>query len=311
MSIIITGSSGFIGSFIRDDLLNKDYSVIGIDIVPSGLSHVNYKEFNVDISEHINLELPVQVSAILHLAAKIRVDESMSNPEMYYKNNVTGTINLLKWCRKNNIYRILFASTAAVYGGEPRYGGYIEQDASNPLSVYGKTKLMCETILQDYSRSYGFNGCIFRFFNVCGGSELNHGTPIHLLPLIINNINNNKDVCIYGNDYNTKDGTCERDYIHLKDISNAFILFLENGIQNKEFKIYNLGSGNGYTVKEIVENIVIRMNKNIDIIQYKERRPGDLDSLIANSNLIYKDLKWKAEESLDTMIKDTIESFNK
>jgi UDP-glucose 4-epimerase len=314
-AILLTGSSGFIGATLCEDLLNKGYKVIGLDIIISTRSHKNYQEYNIDISDAnaFTLLSNLKISAVLHLAAKIRVDESMSNPEMYYKHNVIGTINLLNWCQSNDIRNIVFASTAGVYG-EISIGvnGYIEEEAANPVSVYGRTKLMCENILQDYALAYSFKGYIFRFFNVCGGSELNHGAPIHLVPLVVNNILNNRDVSIFGTDYKTRDGTCIRDYVHLKDISNAFILAYEKGFDFNGFKVYNLGSGEGFSVKEMINEIYKVMSNKINIkskILCKDRRPGDADILVANSGLAYKELGWKWERGLEVMIEDTITDF--
>ena len=242
----------------------------------------------------------------------------MTNPSLYYNHNVIGTINLLNWCVKNGVKNFLFASTAGVYGNVLKEGqnGYIESDAGNPFSIYGKTKLMCEQIINDYSKVHEISGYIFRFFNVCGGSELNHGSPIHLLPLIVDRLINKKDVCIFGNDYNTKDGTCVRDYIHLNDISNAFIMAIER--EEKELpivKVYNLGSNEGYTVKEIInktfeifERLYPGTKDKIRIIE-KERRAGDFDSLVANSDLIKKELGWESVYTLEEMITDTIKDF--
>lgn len=320
--VIVTGSSGFIGQQLVLDLLQTNYSVIGIDIKPCTNASINsnvlYKHLQIDLTEDLNTKLKIGVTNIYtkiyvcHLAAKIRVDESMTDPSTYYNYNVTATINLLNWCHHNNIYNFIFASTAAVYS-TLNVTGYKEEEAGNPLSVYGRTKLICEQIINDYSTAYGFKGYIFRFFNVCGGSEKNHNQPIHLLPIIVNNLRNNKDISIYGTDYQTRDGTCLRDYIHLKDISSGFIKALQKGFDFNKFKIYNLGSGSGYTVREIVDNVikiytVLNTDPEVKIIDCP-RRPGDFDTLLANSYKAIVELNWKPLFSLNQMITDTILSF--
>ena len=315
--VLVTGSSGFIGSVLVEGLLSEGYKVIGIDLIKSNIKHENFTWYVLDITDEkqLNCEIltDLDIYCVCHLAAKIRVDESMREPDLYYIHNVTGTINILNWCKKRNIRNILFASTAAVYGNPLKEinHGYTEEEAGNPLSVYGRNKLMCEQIICDY----GFSGYIFRFFNVCGGSELNHGTPIHLLPLVVNNIIHGKDISIFGDTYKTKDGTCVRDYIHLNDISRAFIMCIKNGFRSDKIKIYNLGSGEGYTVQEIIDKMLEIFDRlhpgytdKIKVIKH-DRRPGDFDTLIANSDLIKNELNWKVEYGLEEMITDTIKSF--
>jgi UDP-glucose 4-epimerase len=241
----------------------------------------------------------------------------MTNPDVYYKNNIVSLINLLEYCKLKNIENFMFASTAAVYSTISETG-YSETDSegSNPISVYGKTKLMGEQILQDYALAYGIKGYIFRFFNVAGGSELNHGQPIHLIPVIINNLIQKKDLYIFGSDYKTRDGTCLRDYIHVKDICSAFKLAIKHGFDHSSFKIYNLGSNQGYTVREIIYKIIEIYRKinnftySINIIE-SNRRPGDFDVLLANSNKANLELNWTPEFTLDEIITDTILSFQK
>lgn len=319
-SILVTGSSGFIGECLINTLLDTGYKVIGLDLVPSKIVHTNFTSYIVDLTD-ANFYRGIKetdISLVCHLAAKIRVDESMYNPKLYYENNILGTLNLLNWCCSTNILNIIFASTAAVYGEEnSTVYGFKESDAGHPKSVYGKTKLFCEQMLQDYAMAYGIRGYVFRFFNVCGGSELNHGQPIHLLPLVVDNLIKGKDIKIFGTDYVTKDGTCVRDYIHLLDISNAFILAISKGFNFKGFKIYNLGSNSGYTVKEIIYKICNKYKemKQISIdtlhsqIIYSDRRSGDCDILIANSSLASRELGWSIKYNLDTMVTDTIKSF--
>jgi len=321
-TILVTGSSGFIGSILVQDLLDKNYKVIGVDLIPSAILHDNFTPYILDLTQKNVLNiinfLANEIYCVCHFAAKIRVDESMLDPGLYYEHNVTATSNLLIWCKENNIKNILFASTAAVYGNplSDLNNGYKENEAGNPVSVYGKTKLICEELIKDYNIAHQFKGYIFRFFNVCGGSELNHGKPLHLIPIIINNIIHRKNIQIFGTNYNTKDGTCVRDYIHLKDISNGFILAIENGFDIKDIKIYNLGSEEGFTVKEIINKTLEIFDKlhpnyiqDIKIIE-SNRRLGDFDFLIADNSLCKHQLNWSPIYNLTEMITDTINSFD-
>jgi UDP-glucose 4-epimerase len=321
-TILVTGSSGFIGSVLVQDLLEKHYTVIGVDLIPSHILHKNFTPYILDLTKKDSLNVlnffTKDIYSVCHLAAKIRVDESMIDPGLYYEHNITATNNLLIWCKKNNILNILFASTAAVYGTplDNCIKGYIENQSGDPVSVYGKTKLICENLIKDFHIAHNFRGYIFRFFNVCGGSEFNHGKPLHLIPIIVNNIIQGKDIQIFGNNYNTKDGTCVRDYIHLKDISNGFILAIEKGFEINDIKIYNLGSEEGFTVKEIIDKCLEIFNKihpnfiyNTKIIN-SNRRLGDFDTLIADNSLCKKELNWTTKYNLDDMITDTIKSFN-
>lgn len=319
-TIIVTGSSGFIGTKLVLDLVEK-FRVIGIDVKSASIKHEKYTHYQMDLTNKENLNnVPViGIKCVCHLAAKIRVDESMSEPKLYYLHNVIGTTNLLDWCVQRDIKNFIFASTAAVYGDIKRESstnncGFFEVESGNPKSVYGQNKLECENILHDYSTKFGLRGYIFRFFNVCGGSEKNHDSPVHLLPIIVDNLIKNKDVYIYGNDYNTRDGTCLRDYIHLRDISLGFMSGIDHGFTHDNFKIYNLGSGSGYTVNDIV---FITVNKYIATVGHTEskivlgkRRPGDVDILLANCDKAKKELGWTPTCDIETMISDTIKSFN-
>jgi len=332
MKIIVTGSSGFIGETLALELLELGHDVIGIDLKdPSRVLMIRGKYTHMKMDLSINddcstLDSLTDIDCVCHLAAKIRVDESMSHPDIYYHNNIIGLINLLDVCRVIRVKNFIFASTAGVYPGLPKINprvqsdlvsersikGYTESDAGDPKSVYGRTKLMGESILQDYASAFGIKGYIFRFFNVCGGYE---PEVIHLLPIIINKLVSGQDVSIFGTDYATKDGTCVRDYIHVKDISRGFISALEKGFDHNGFKIYNLGSGSGYTVKEMVNKTIEIYNK-INSIKYtgnllvKERRLGDPDVLIANCDRVKLELGYTIEYGLDKMITDTILSFS-
>lgn len=318
--IIVTGASGFIAQQLITDLLRSGYYIIGIDTKDPNNEFENTKAYKhlkldlLDFDKYKSLDPDYIFSeslivCVCHLAAKIRVDESVKEPLLYYDNNVNATVNLLKWCSLFKISNIIFASTAAVYSGTMPNDGF-EETQETPLngisSPYGKSKLMDEIILIDSQ----MKGYIFRFFNVCGGYE---PELIHLLPIIVNNLITNKDIKIYGTDYQTRDGSCLRDYIHLKDISAAFLRAINKGFSFNDFKIYNLGSNVGYTVKEIISRSIdiyneIKGSYKNSVITHP-RRSGDADVLLANSNKARLELKWEPEFNLDRMIRDTIRSF--
>jgi UDP-glucose 4-epimerase len=321
-SILITGASGFIGQFLTSHFLKKDYNVIGIDIKEDKFKCNGYTHLTYDLSDNNNTGTIISIlkdkniDTVFHLAAKIKVDKSMTNPHKYYKNNIVGLINLLDILKSINVYNIIFASTAAVYNIDnitDKSGIFSEEytNGFNGLSVYGETKLYAEKILQEYS-IYGFKGYIFRFFNV--GGKYPDKNVCHLIDILINNINQGFTLKVFGNNYDTKDGTCIRDYIHVKDIINAFDMCNQSGYNHTSFKIYNLGSQKGYTVSEIINEVIknyeelngMKVKSNIEICN---RRDGDMSITVANSNKIENDIGWKCIYTLKDIVIDTIKTY--
>ena len=222
----------------------------------------------------------------------------MSNPELYFNNNVVNGMNLIRTMLAFNCKRFIFSSTAAIFG-EPIYTPIDEEHPKNPINAYGESKLMFETILEWYHRAYDLRFNSFRYFNAAGASTNlgeQHKHESHLIPIVINSIidkSENRMVNIFGNDYPTKDGTCVRDYIHVLDIAQAHILALENLKTNPCHK-YNLGNGNGFTILEVLEAIE-KISGDKVIFKFQERRPGDPAVLIASSTYAQRELGWQPQ----------------
>ena len=304
MIYIITGASGFIGKKLVERLLkDKESIVIGIDINSSEINNDKYTHKIMDIREKIDIDMPDEKVMIFHLAALISVEDSMSDPNKYYNTNVLGTINVLEFMVKNNIKNIYFSSTAAVYS----FGSNLlkENDECNPSSIYGMTKYHSENIIKFYTERYDINAIIFRFFNVAGGRDT-QDKPHHLIPVLVNNIN--KKWYIYGDNYDTKDGTCVRDYIHVDDIVSAFIKIID---YNFKYEIFNLGSGAGYTVKEIINLLkeIIKKDYTIPDIIITNRRDGDPGILVADTNKFRNKTGWRPDKTLNDIIVDTLRAY--
>ncbi len=306
--ILITGSSGFIGTRLTLYFIDLGYKIIGIDVKDKKINMDNYIHIQKDltdalfVSSTLDLIKHYRVIATFHLAAKIKVGSSMSNPDKYYNNNIIGLYNLLNLLRIIKSYNIIFSSTAAVYGKDS-LTPYKETDAGEPASVYGMTKLMGEEMLKSYS-IYGFKGYIFRFFNVSG----EYIAPIHLIDIVIHNLKQGESITIFGSDYPTRDGTCIRDYIHIHDICVAFNKAFIKGFDHNNFLIINLGSSSGFTVKEIITRSIQILGKDVTIIN-GDKRPGDAVATISDISIAKDLLGWSPEKSLDDIIKDTIKTY--
>ena len=308
VKILITGANGYIGNCLYHHL-NKKFRVVGIDKEGT----FNNKIYKCNILNTIKLDqiLPKEKpELIVHLAAQSLVDETL-NKKRYYNNNVIATNSLLNSMKKNGINKLVFSSTAAVY---PQNSKPLKENSKlNPISTYAKTKLVCE---KNIHKQKNIKSVILRFFNVCSAlkkpciGEL-HNPETHLIPTIIYKALYNKRIYIYGNDFPTSDGTCIRDYIHIKDICSAIeksIKFLQN---KKKSKIFNIGNHRGLSNQEIINYINKNMKKKI-AIKYVNRRKGDLSRLICNSNSARKSLSWVAKNSnLKTIVHDEINWIKK
>ena len=314
-TILVTGGAGYIGSHATTELLNSGYDVVVLDNLSTGFLKAVDKRATLIVGDVRDIGLlnsifsKYKIIGVMHFAAKISVGESVSNPITYYDNNFTTVLALIRAIRTYNIKNIVFSSTAAVYGN----GGdkvLTEDMPLLPLSPYGKSKLMAETLIRDSSKAYDFNYCIFRYFNVAGASKDSsigeaHPNETHLIPNIINAALFGKKLTIFGNDYNTRDGTNLRDYVHVVDLVKAHVLGMKMLIEKKRSDIFNLGSKTGYTNLEIVKAVEEVLNKKIDYT-IGPRRPGDSDSIVASNDHALEILHWKPENDLKKMIQDDI-----
>ena len=312
--ILITGGAGYIGSHVALKLLEEsNHQIIVFDNLENGhLSAIetlkSVRDFNFvegDLKNQNDLEnlfRNFDIDSVIHFAAYIRVEESVQHPRKYYANNLIGTMNLLNKMLDHNVKKIVFSSTAAVYG-EPKYIPIDENHPKNPVNPYGKTKFMVEEILDDYDRAYGLKSIRLRYFNVVGADSENrlgesHQPETHLVPNILASAKDPEKVFnLFGDDYDTKDGTCVRDYVNIEDLASAHVSALEYLMKKNQSDCFNIGTKNGNTVKEVFEICEKVTSKKINL-KINPRRDGDPKSLVADNTKAEKILNWKPNNSL-------------
>jgi len=314
VSILIIGGAGYIGSHTVSHFLSQNEDVIIIDNLQSGhLESVCLDCFyNIDIRNKKELDLVFKnhsIEAVIHFAANSLVGESMQQPYEYYHNNVYGLMCLLDVMRENKVGKIVFSSTAATYG-EPISIPILETDETNPTNTYGETKLAMEKMMKWFDKAYGIKYVSLRYFNAAGAHEDGligeaHNPETHLIPLILEvPLGKRKEIYIFGDDYATDDGTCIRDYIHVMDLASAHFLALEYLRFDSSSEIFNLGNGNGYSVKEVIDVARKITGHEIPSVM-KDRRSGDPAVLIASSEKAKQKLGWKPRfENLEKIITD-------
>lgn len=311
--ILIVGGAGYIGSHVNKFLSNEGYKTLIFDNLSKGHEEfVKWGEFiKGDLKDKRLLERifrEYDISAVMHFAALTDVRESIQDPGSYYKNNVKNTLNLLDAMIECNVKKFIFSSTCAVYG-DPIEIPITEDHPCNPISPYGRSKLMIENILEDYNRAYDFNYVSLRYFNAAGAdpqTEIGewHEPETHLIPIILDvAMGKRENVQIFGTDYPTPDGTCIRDYIHVMDLADAHYKALKL-LEDDKSEIFNLGNGDGFSVKEIIETCKEITGEKIHTIE-SERRQGDPPTLIGSSKKARRILGWKPEFA---DIKDIIET---
>lgn len=314
MSILIIGGAGYIGSHTVKYFLQQNEDVIIADNLLTGHKEavLTDKFYNCDIRDKENLDKIFKennIEAVIHFAANSLVGESMVKPYEYYHNNVYGMMCLLDVMKANNVNKIVFSSTAATYG-EPKNIPIMESDDTNPTNTYGETKLAMEKMMKWFDTAYGTKYVSLRYFNAAGAyfdgsiGEA-HTTETHLIPLILQvPLGKREYISIFGNDYDTKDGTCIRDYIHVMDLASAHYKALEYLRNDNNSDIFNLGNGNGHSVKEVID--MARKVTGFGIPAKEEaRRSGDPAVLIASSEKAKSVLGWKSEfDSLEKIIED-------
>jgi UDP-glucose 4-epimerase len=313
MSILVCGGAGYIGSHTVHELVNQGKDVIIVDNLQTGhMKAVNPKAkfYKGDIRDAEFLDKVFsenEVEAIIHFAANSLVGESMEKPLLYFNNNVYGMQVLLESMVKHDIKNIVFSSTAAVYG-EPKKIPILEDDETNPTNTYGETKLTMEKMMKWVNKAYGITFVSLRYFNACGalldGSiGEDHFPESHLIPLILQVPLKKRDaITVFGEDYETPDGTCIRDYIHVLDLADAHIKAVDYLQKGNESNIFNLGNGVGFSVKEIIDSAKQATNEDIKVV-IGERRAGDPAKLIASNEKARKILGWEPKY---TDVKDVI-----
>ena len=303
MAILVLGGAGYIGSHTVFELIDKGEDVVVADNLQTGHResvHSKARFYKGDIRDEAflnDLFKKENISSVIHFAANSLVGESMTDPLKYYDNNLYGTMILLKSMVENGIDKIVFSSTAATYG-EPENIPIKETDKTEPINTYGETKLAMEKMFKWVSNAHNIKYVSLRYFNACGAHKSGkigeaHNPETHLIPLILQVPNNlRENIKIFGDDYDTKDGTCIRDYIHVTDLAQAHILAIEYLKKNNKSDIFNLGNGIGFSVKEIIETARNVTGHPIPAI-VSPKRPGDPAQLIASSEKAEKLLGWK------------------
>ena len=302
MNILVTGGAGYIGSHVLKALLKEGHQVITLDNLQKGYKEAvtGGKFIEGDLADEKLLNKIMkedEIEGVIHLAADSLVGESMEKPGKYYMNNFANGINLLQAMINNDVKNIVFSSTAAVYG-EPDEIPIKENNKTEPTSTYGESKLFFEKALKRYDDTYGLKYASLRYFNAAGADpegEIGeaHDPETHLIPIVLQTALGIRDkIYIFGDDYPTNDGSCIRDYIHVNDLAAAHLLALEALAEGKESSIYNLGSGEGYSVKEVIDTVKEVTGRDFEV-EVSERRAGDPAVLIASSDKIQKELDWQ------------------
>lgn len=315
MNFLVTGGAGYIGSHLVKKLIKNRDTVDIVDNFSTGhkwaVKDCNIYEVDMMNSYELNKLLKSKkYDGIFHFAAKSIVAESNKLPIYYYQNNITGFLNLIDLMIKNGNKNIIFSSTAAVYG-LPESNKIDENHPKKPINTYGMTKLVIENMLKDFYYKNGINSVIFRYFNAAGADDIGdigelHEPETHLIPNIINAAINNRTVKVFGKNYNTFDGTCIRDYIHVNDIADSHILGLKKIFKNGGHYAYNLGNGEGFSVLEIINSCEKILGKKIKF-EIHEPREGDPDKLIADSQKAKTELNWKPKyQTIDSILKTAI-----
>ena len=296
--ILVTGGAGYIGSFMVRELKNKGFDVVILDNLSQGHKE-SVKDFRLEqidlVTEKDKLDTFLKeekFDGVVHMASFIQMGESFTNPAKYYKNNVGGFINLLDSLREAGTNKIIVSSSAGVYGN-PSKVPIEEIDPKNPLNPYGETKYIMERMLEDYDEAYGIKFMAIRYFNAAGANldgniGEDHPEESHLIPNIIKKALASEEIEIFGKDYDTPDGTCIRDYIHVLDLTETHSMAMQRLLDGQKSNIYNAGIGRGYSNKEVLEMVKSVTGLTLNV-KYVERRPGDAGALYASIDKIKKD----------------------
>lgn len=306
-TILVTGGAGYIGTHAVLALKRAGYEVIVLDNLVYGHRELVEDVLQVKLIVGDTNDRPLldelfathNIAAVMHFAAYIAVGESVVEPGKYYRNNVTGTLTLLEAMVAASVKKFVFSSTCAVYG-EPQKVPIPEDHPYNPMSPYASSKLMVERILADFDVAYGLKSVIFRYFNAAGAEPTgllgeDHNPETHLIPLVLlAALGKRESITILGTDYPTPDGTGVRDYIHVCDLADAHVLGVEYLLQGNNSEVFNLGNGNGFSVREVIETGKAVTGRDFKVVE-SDRRPGDVPVLVGSSDKAKKNLGWSPQ----------------
>ncbi len=311
--VLVTGGAGYVGSQTCKELAARGYVPVTLDNLVNGHRETvrwgPFEEGDIGDKAFVSAVLKRhKPKAVVHCAALCDVGECVTRPDKYYENNVVGTLRLLECLQEHDINNFVFSSTCATYGDVEEVP-ITEDTPQAPINPYGVTKLMCEQIMKDFGDAYGLRYVFFRYFNVAGadlGGELGeqHEPPSHVIPIIFDSVTGKTDSFkIFGDDYDTPDGTCIRDYVHVADLADGHVRAVEHLLKGGANDIINLGSGQGFSVKELIAKIEEVSGKKVPT-ELVPRRPGDAPCLYANKDKAKRVLGWEPVNSnLDTIMK--------
>ncbi|MBD2308407.1 UDP-glucose 4-epimerase GalE [Chroococcidiopsis sp. FACHB-1243] len=306
-TILVTGGAGYIGSHAVLALKRAGYGVVVLDNLVYGHRDLVEQVLQVDLIVGDINDRPLldelfakhDIAAVMHFSAYAYVGESVTTPDKYYRNNVVATLTLLEAMQAASIDKFVFSSTCATYG-VPKTVPIPEDHPQSPINPYGATKLMVERILADFDVAYGFKSVCFRYFNAAGADPTgllgeDHDPETHLIPLILQTaLGKRQSVSIFGTDYDTPDGTCIRDYIHVSDLADAHILGVEYLLQGGDSTTFNLGNGNGFSVREVIDAAKQVTGREIKVVE-SDRRAGDPPALVGSGEKARKILGWNPQ----------------
>jgi UDP-glucose 4-epimerase len=303
--ILVTGGAGYIGSHTTLQLLDAGYDVVVVDNLSRGhraaVDPARLREVDVlDTEGIVEVMKEKPCDAVIHFAAYIAVGESMQVPEMYFRNNTAGSLSLITAMLRADVGKIVFSSTAAVYG-MPEHVPIPESEPRAPVNAYGESKVMVEKLLEWFDQIHGMRSVCLRYFNASGADPKgrageDHEPETHLIPLLFRAIQTGNPITLFGDDYATPDGTCIRDYIHVTDLAQAHIAAVEALCAGGESKKYNVGTGYGYSVKEVLNAVEKVTGKKVPFVM-GPRREGDPPTLVADSTRLQQELGWKPQYS--------------
>ncbi len=310
MKILVTGGAGYIGAITAKELEKSGHQVLVYDHffshTPTKLGSTPYVKGGLLDSRTLDATLSsYRPDVVMHFAAYIQMGESVANPRKYYDNNVIGSLALIEAMIKHGVHKLVFASTAGVYGN-PKQIPIPEDHPKEPENPYGESKLVIERLLKWYDKAYDFRSISIRFFNAAGAIDTlgeDHHDESHIIPRVIAAQKEGREFTLFGNDYPTPDGTCVRDYIHVLDLASAFTLAAEKLMHSGETTVYNAGTGHGFSNLEIVKMVEKVSGKPV-LVKYEPRRPGDANELVADVSRLKSELNWAPKFSdLETIIK--------